>query len=71
VSQVLGNDAGTGLVLLLNVIVVLVLSFRSTGSVGASNVVDTVGGFYVDSSGPELSVVEEESSLRSAAVGIN
>jgi hypothetical protein len=71
VSQVLGNDAGSRLVFLFNVVLVLVLGFGRTGGVGASNVIDAVCGFDVNGGGAELSVVEKEGSLRRAAEGID
>lgn len=65
VGQVLSYNARTGLVLLLEVVVVLVLGLSGAGGLLAGDVVEALGSLDVHERGTKLGVVEEKSGLSS------
>lgn len=69
VGQVLSYNARTGLVLLLEVVVVLVLGLSGAGGLVAGDVVKGLGRLDVHEGGTKLGVVEEESGLSSTIAG--
>lgn len=65
VGKVLGDNTGTGLVFLLQVMVVLVFGVCGVDGLVAGNVLNALGGLDVDDGSTKLGLVEEEGSLRS------
>jgi len=67
--QILSNDPGAWLVLLLNFVTIFILGVGRCRGMRASNVVDRLSGLDTDRRGAELSVIQEPSSLRGAMSG--
>jgi hypothetical protein len=63
VGQIFSNDARAGLVLLLDVVLILILSFRRAGGLGAGNVINAVCRFDLHLRGAQLGFIKKKSSF--------
>lgn len=63
VGKVLGDNTGTRLVFLLQVMVVLVFGVCGVGGLVTGNVLNALGGLDVDDGSTKLGLVKEEGSL--------
>lgn len=70
VSQILSDDAGSRLVLLINVVLVLILGFGGAGHVRTRNLINSVCRFDMHGRRSQLRVVEKKSSLCSPTHGL-